>query len=185
MVISLELEQFIKNYNTEDIINAIVIMSIDSDPLLTDTNIPAAEWIASNAIRYNQSNLVKKFDLDAYNEMKQISSMMFVPILQEIFEEALKYKDDSDEIKQNLQKSMLMKLKNVATRGDAYQFQLMEMAEKLYQPFDSEFMKVYGFTFSCCERVFVYMYKRYMQILLGTHVDNVKIYIIQSHSFII
>ena len=171
------------NYNTEDIINAVILMSADCDPMLADTNMPAAEWIASNALRYNKYSLGRKFDLKAYSELKQISSNIYAPLVSELFEDVIKHKDDSDENKQDILKSILMRLKNAASRGDAYQFQLMEMAEKLYQPFDPDFLEVYGFSFSCCEKVFVYMYKRYIGELFGTHIDGVKIEKIQNHSF--
>ena len=180
---NIELEQFLQNYNTEDIINAIIIMSADSDPMLADKNIPVAEWIASNALRYNKNNSDNKFDINAYTKLKQIASNIYAPIVSEIFEEAIKHKDDSDENKQDIFKSVLMRLKNAASRGDAYQFQLIEMAEKLYQPFDVDFLEVYGFSFTCCEKVFVYMYKRYISELFGTHIDGVKIEKIQRHSF--
>lgn len=178
----LELERFLQNYNTEDIINAVILMSADSDSMLADTNMPAAEWIASNALRYNNTT-DRKFDMKAYDELKQISSNIYVTLVSEIFEDAIKHKDDSDEKKQDILKSILMRLKNVASRGDAYLFQLMEMAEKLYQPFDADFLEVYGFSFSCCEKVFVYIYKRYIGELFGTHINGVKIEKIQSHSF--
>ena len=171
------------SYNTEDIINAVILMSADCDPMLADTNMPAAEWIASNALRYNKYSLGRKFDLKAYSELKQISSNIYAPLVSELFEDIIKHKDDSDENKQDILKSILMRLKNAASRGDAYQFQLMEMAEKLYQPFDPDFLEVYGFSFSCCEKVFVYMYKRYIGELFGTHIDGVKIEKIQNHSF--
>lgn len=179
----LEIEEFIKRYNTEDIINAVIVMSGDSDPMLVDTNIPATEWIASNVIRYNKCNITLKFDTNAYNEMKQIASMIYNPFVQKIFQDAIKYKNNLDQEKEDILKSMMMKLKNVASRGDAYQFQLMEMAEKFYKPFDEDFMNVLGFTFSCCERVLVYIYKRYMQILVGTEINSVRIEKIQKHSF--
>lgn len=172
-----------QKYNTEDIINAVIFMSADSDPMLSDTNMPAAEWIASNALRYSNNSLDRKFDLKAYADLKQISSNIYMPLVSKIFEDALKNKDDSDENKQNILESILMRMKNAASRGDAYLFQLMEMAENLYQPFDNEFLEVYGFSFTSCEKVFVYMYKRYIGELFGTHIDSVKIDKIQRHSF--
>lgn len=178
-----ELEKFIKKHNIEDIINAAIIMSSDTDIILTDVNITAAEWIVSNVICYDQYESNEKFDLYAYNEMKQISSTLYEPIFQEIFGEVIKHKEASDEIKKNLLTSILMKLKNAALRGDAYQFQLMEMSEKLYKPFDSEFMEALGFTFSTWEKIFVYIYKKYIVILFGTDIDSVKIDKIQKHSF--
>ncbi|MCH4240203.1 MAG: hypothetical protein LKF71_08045 [Oscillospiraceae bacterium] len=179
----MELKQFLQNYNTEDIINAIIIMSADPDPILADTNIPAAEWIASNALRYNNNNSDNKFGINAYTELKQIAFNIYAPLVSEIFEDVIKHKHDTDEDKQGILKSMLMKLKTAASRGDAYLFQLMEMAEKLYKPFDADFLEVYGFSFSCCEKVFVHMYKRYIAELFGTRVDSVKIEKIQRHSF--
>lgn len=179
----MELEQFVRNYNTEDIINAIIVMSTDYDPMLLETNIPAAEWIASNAIRYNEINVNRKFDIKVYSEMKQIASEIYLPFMQEIMEDAIKQKDNSEEDKEDYLKSMLMKSKNMASRGDAYQFQLMEMSEKFYKPFDSEFMNKLGFTFSCCEKVFIYIYKRYIDILDCTQNDSTKIDRINKHSF--
>ncbi|MDD3229945.1 MAG: hypothetical protein PHE09_12115 [Oscillospiraceae bacterium] len=64
----MELKQFLQNYNTEDIINAIIIMSADPDPILADTNIPAAEWIVSNALQYSNNNSDNKFGINAYTD---------------------------------------------------------------------------------------------------------------------
>jgi predicted transcriptional regulator len=119
--------------------------------------------LASNALRYNNYGLDRKFDLKAYAELKQISCNICAPLISKIFEDIIQHKDDTDGNKKDILKSILMRLKNVASRGDAYLFQLMEMAEKLYQPFDADFLEVYGFSFSCCEKVFVYMYNRYIK----------------------
>ena len=98
----------LQNYNTEDIINAVILMSADSDYMLADTNMPAAEWIASNALRYNNTTDLK-FDIKAYDELKQISSNIYTPLVSEIFEDAIKHKDDSDENKQDIKRFELLK----------------------------------------------------------------------------
>jgi len=176
------LENLIKKYNTEDLLNAIIVMSADRDQTLTDVNISACEWIASNTIRNNIYGSVE-FDINAYREMKQIANKVYEPYIKEIFSDVMNHKNASNDKKEDFLKSTMMRIKNLASRGDAYQFQLMELAEKFYKPFDLEFLNTLGFSFTCCERVFVYIYLRYMKVLEGIESDRKRIESIQNHIF--
>lgn len=47
-----ELEQFLKKHNTEDMLSGILEMQMCSNDQLVDVRIPSAEYLASNVIRF-------------------------------------------------------------------------------------------------------------------------------------
>ena len=51
----MNLEYMMNSYKTEDLLNAILLMSADRDEALSDCRIPASEWLASNVIRKNNT----------------------------------------------------------------------------------------------------------------------------------
>lgn len=178
----MSLENMIRNYNTEDLINAVLVISSDRDQILTDVHIPACELLASNIIRFNNKG-GKTFTIDSYNELKQEACNIYSPSIDEIFRELQSYVNATDEKKQDFLKSTLMKVKSISFRGDAYQFQLMEVAERLYKPFDNDLESTYGFSFTLCEKVFMFIYKTYMNILSFSIKNMDKIEKIKTHAF--
>lgn len=178
----MNLQHMIDNYNTEDLLNAILLISADKDEALMDCRIPASEWLSANVIRQNNTAL-RAFTASSYEELKQTATTVFTPAIDEIFKKILESVNESDDKKHDIMKSTLMKLKNLSFRGDGYQFQLMEVAEKFYQPFDGELKNTYGFSFSTCQKVIMFIYKTYMNILLIAEETSNRIAIIQSHGF--
>jgi len=178
----MNLQYMIENYNTEDLLNAILLISADKDEALTDCRIPASEWLSANVIRQNNTAL-RAFTASSYEELKQTATTIFTPAIDEIFKKILESVDESDDRKQDILKSTLMKLKNLSFRGDGYQFQLMEVAERFYQPFDEDLKNAYGFSFSTCQKVIMFIYKAYMNIIFIAEETANRIAIIQSHGF--
>lgn len=178
----MNLEYMMKNYKTEDLLNAILLMSADKDKALSDCRIPASEWLAANVIRQNSTEATPFLSND-YEELKQTATMVFAPAIDNIFKIVFENMNASDDKKQDVLKSTLMKLKNMSFRGDAYQFQLMEAAERFYKPFDEDLKNTYGFSFSTCQKVVMFTYQFYMSILLVADSSTNKIALIQSHGF--
>jgi hypothetical protein len=178
----MNLQHMIDNYNTEDLLNAILLISVDKEEALTDCRIPASEWLAANVIRQNNTAR-RTFTTSSYEELRQTATTVFIPAIDEIISKILKSVNESDDIKQDILKSTSMKLKNLSFRGDGYQFQLMDVAEKFYQPFDEDLKNTYGFSFSTCQKVIMFIYKAYMNILLTSEETANRIAIIQSHGF--
>lgn len=175
-------EDFFKRYNTEDIINAVILMSMD-ETLSKDIVIPACEMIASNALCKYVSNSNLLFDIKAYINMKNIAEDVLEPKVQQVVEMSLRHVNDSDDKKNDFLKSILMQMKNVSYRGDGYIFQLLELAEKFYIPFDDDFKEVYGFSFSSCEKVLIYIYNVYLVQLSLCINEKIRFEFINNHAF--
>ena len=178
----MNLEYMMNSYKTEDLLNAILLMSADRDEALSDCRIPASEWLASNVIRKNNTE-ANPFSAKSYEELKQTATLVFAPAIDEIFKTVFENINASDDKKQDVLKATLMKLKNMSFRGDAYQFQLMQVAERFYKPFDEDLKNTYGFSFSTCQKVVMFIYQFYMSILHVADNPANKISIIQSQGF--
>lgn len=75
------------------------------------------------------------------------------------------------------------KITKISLRGNKSKGMILNVTERIRCRCLTSGQLVYGFSFSCCEKVFVYMYKRYIGVLFGTHVGGVKIKKIQRRSF--
>lgn len=62
----------------------------------------------------------------------------------------------------------------MAFRGDGYVYQLLKMSEMLYRPFDKELKEKLGFTFTCCEEMFIYIFKMYLKRAYEAHNKKYK-----------
>ncbi|MBU3196004.1 hypothetical protein KPL26_04895 [Clostridium algidicarnis] len=51
---------------------------------------------------------------------------------------------------------------------------MLSMSEMLYRPFDEELKKNLGFTFTCCEELFIYIFKLYVKKGLEAHIKKYK-----------
>lgn len=102
----MNLEYMMKNYKTEDLLNAILLMSADKDEVLSDCRIPASEWLAANIIR-QYSTEATTFSANSYEELKQTSTSVFAPTINEIFKTIFENINASDDKKQDILKSTL------------------------------------------------------------------------------
>ena len=64
----------------------------------------------------------------------------------------------------------------MAFRDDGYIYQLLSMSEMLYKPFDEE-LKIFRFSFTCCEKLFIYIFKQYIKRSLKHTVRNISLQI--------
>lgn len=171
----IELETFLQRYNTEDILSGIIEMQMCGGEKIIDERIPAAEYLATNAIRFNVSTSTNKFMWRDYLQLEEFASKIYGDDISALFSEALTMTEATDEEKQEFLKAQHMKLKNMAFRGDGYIYQLLSMAELLYKPFDKEFKEKMGFTFTSCEEVLIYIFKSYIFKGMNAHNKKYKI----------
>lgn len=172
---NVELEGFLKKYNTEDILSGILEMQMSSYGQLIDERIPAAEYLASNVIRYNISDSKNNFTWNDFLRLQEFAKNIYNEDISNLFKEALALVEATDEKKNEFLKSEHMKLKSMAFRGDGYIYQLLSMSEMLYSPFDKELKKNLGFTFTCCEELFIFIFKLYAKKALEAHSKKNKI----------
>jgi len=171
---NVELEEFLKKYNTEDVLSGILEMQMSSYGQLIDERIPAAEYLASNVIRYYISNSQNNFTWNDFLQLEEFAKNIYSVNISKLFKEALTLVEATDEKKNEFLKSEHMKLKSMAFRGDGYIYQLLSMSEMLYRPFDEDLKKNLGFTFTCCEELFIYIFKLYVKKALEAHSKKYK-----------
>ena len=155
-------EELAQKYNTEDLFTAILSMQYLGKDELKDTYLPAAELFASNLVRY--CNTEQPLTMAGHRELAEMAKSIFHNTsIYSILNQALKLRTSnaSDEKKEEFLQSMQMKIKNMVFRGDGYAHQLINVAEKLYKPFDKELIFKFGFSFSCTEAVIVYIIQTY------------------------
>lgn len=130
--------------------------------LMDDLRLNKAELIAGRAIKFNVTDskytyLFKKSKKLLNLAEKAIRYLGFT----DIFEKAIKAKDSSDEDKKKIEKSISMRKKGIFLRGDGYPKQLVEFANRLYSEFDTDIKDVFGFTYSQCQSMIIYIYNYY------------------------
>ena len=74
---NVELEQFIKKYNTEDVLSGVLEMQMSSYGQLMDVRIPAAEYLASNVIRYNISDSKNNFTWNDFLRLQEFAKEIY------------------------------------------------------------------------------------------------------------
>lgn len=168
------LELFLKKYCMEDILSGVIEMQLCSSGQLIDTRIPAAEYLASNAICLCKCDSDIRFMWSDYLKLEEFASNLYSDDIEQLFSETFSLVDKTHDVKQDFLKSQQIKLKNMAFRGDGYIYQLVSLAELLYKPFDTEIKEKLGFTFSCCERMMIYIFKLYMYKSLEAHKKKYK-----------
>ena len=122
---NVELEEFLKKYNTEDILSGILEMQMSSYGQLIDERIPAAEYLASNVIRYNISDSKNNFTWNDFLQLQEFAKNIYKADISKLFNEALALVEATAEKKNEFLKSEHMKLKSMAFRGDGYIYQLL------------------------------------------------------------
>lgn len=167
---NMDFEEIIATYNTEDLLSAILSMQYFGKGQLHETYIPAAELFASNAIRYNITDSSKEFTKKEHLALYKLAKNIYQPNVTDIITRAIQLRDSNatDEQKNEFLQTVPMQMKNIAFRGDGYGHQLLQVAEKLYQPFDDELKRKFGFTFTCCEKVIAYVVQKYWNVFLQT-----------------
>ncbi len=85
---NVELEEFLKKYNTEDILSGILEMQMSSYGQLIDERIPAAEYLASNVIRYNISDSKNNFTWNDFLRLQEFAKNIYNEDISKLFKEA-------------------------------------------------------------------------------------------------
>lgn len=123
--------------------------------------IPASEYFATNALFACKKSGNKPFQWEDYLELENHCKQLFIPIIEELFDEIPDFLDAADEEKESFLQSLNMKLKNKIFRGDGYIHQLISFAESLYSKLDSEIKAALGFSFTSCKKMILYIFNTY------------------------
>jgi hypothetical protein len=147
----MEIEKLFEKYNTEDILSSLIEMQISPNSKMRGIRIPAAEYFISNLIRHHISDSKEKYTSVQFSELMDFGIDRFNPSVNNgrIF------------------------------RGDGYFKQTSELAKLLYAPLDEELKEKLGFTYTCCEKVVLYILRQYA-IRLSKALKNGN-----SYSFVI
>ncbi|HZK61112.1 MAG TPA: hypothetical protein VFC41_03495 [Anaerovoracaceae bacterium] len=157
----MDLEKIYRMYNTEDILSSLIEMQLCPDRETKDIRIPVSEYFISNLIRYNIFNSKEKYTWTQFQTLRKYGQNCFNPSIANIISEAIKLQNANDETKNTFLKTSFMQLKNQVFRGDGYLKQLFGLSNLLYSPFDEMFKEKLGFTYTCCEKVMVFILKEY------------------------
>lgn len=146
--------------NTEDIISGIIEYQFMD--LMDGLRLNKAELVAGRAIKFNVTDSKYTY---LFKESERLLNLAEKAILYlgvtDIFEKTMKAKDSSNEYKKKMEKSISMRTKNIFVRGDGYPKQLVEFANRLYSEFDKDIKDAFGFTYSKCQSMIIYIYNYY------------------------
>ena len=169
-----ELVNFLGQYSLESVLSGIIEMQM----LLyghDDTFIPAAEYLAANALYACKEKGTKNFMWHDYELLEQYAKKACAPNVEQLFSETLKMTNVSDEEKQKFLQSKMMQMKGNFYRGDGYIHQLIDVARRLYSPLDSSMKDVLGFSYTSYEKVIKFIFSQYGVRIAEAYKDKYKI----------
>lgn len=140
-----------------------------------DTFIPAAEYLAANALYACKEKGTKNFMWHDYELLEQYAKKACAPNVEQLFSETLKMTNASDEEKQKFLQSKMMQMKGNFYRGDGYIHQLIDVARRLYSPLDSSMKDVLGFSYTSYEKVIKFIFSQYGVRIAEAYKDKYKI----------
>ncbi|MCE9676012.1 hypothetical protein LPC27_09555 [Paraclostridium bifermentans] len=156
------IDRIMANTNTEDIISGIVEYQFMD--LMDELRLNKAELVAGRAIKFNVINSKYTYLFKESERLLELSEKAIKYLgIKDIFEKTASGKDMSDEEKKKIEKSISMRTKSIFIRGDAYSKQLVEFSKKLYSKFDGDIERAFGFTYSQCQDMIIYVYKLYKE----------------------
>lgn len=154
------MDKQMKTTNTEDIISGIIEYQFKD--LMDGLRLNKAELVAGRAIKFNVTGSKYKY---LFRESERLLNLAERAILYlgvtDIFEKTMKAKDSNNDYKKKTEKSISMRTKNIFVRGDGYPKQLIEFANRLYSEFDKDIKDAFGFTYSQCQSMIIYIYNYY------------------------
>ena len=156
------MESYFKQYNTEDILSSVIEMQMatrSNDEMIYRQ----AEIITSNLISYNITNSAKLYTAIEFMKLKEVSRKILHSLTNNLMEELTKVKDLDDKEKQDFLNRSMMQMKFNYSRGDGYVKQVLCFANELYSKLDEEFKCNLGFKYSTCERMLIYIFKKYSE----------------------
>lgn len=156
-----EVVEFLSKYSLEDVLSGIIEMQMLLYGHGVDSLISASEYFATNALFACKESGNELFEWEDYLKLEEYCKEAFAPNVEELFNEALKMVNATDEEKEAFLQAQHMKVKNMAFRGDGYIHQLISFAEKLYSPLDKEIKAKLGFSFTSCKMMILYIFHIY------------------------
>lgn len=165
--------RFMSQYSLESVLSGIIEMQM----LLyghDDTFIPAAEYLAANALYACKEKGEKNFMWHDYELLEQYSKNSAVPNVEQLFSETLKMANANDDEKQKFLQSKMIQMKGNFYRGDGYIHQLLEVAKRLYAPLDVSMKNVLGFSYTSYEKVLRYIFSQYGLRISEAYKDKCK-----------
>lgn len=169
-----EVNDFLSQYSLESVLSGIIEMQM----LLyghDDTFIPAAEYLAANALCACGLEGTKEFKWADYQLLEQYGKDAYAPNVEKMITETLKMVNASDMKKQEFLQSQMMQVKGNTYRGDGYIHQLVAVARKLYVPLDSSMKSTMGFSFSSYEKAIRYIFAQYAKRIHSAYKEKNKI----------
>lgn len=175
-------DEIASNYSTDSLISAIIALQYLGKGELRNSYLIAAEVFASNAIRYRIPGSDCVLREKEHHILAKLSKKLMRREFCNYIKKAIKLKNNnvSDQDKQDFLQSIIMQAKGGFFRGDGYVHQLIQVAEKLYQPFDRDIKAEFGFSFSCCEAVIFYAVQKYLSVFKQFDFKTTKIDILKA-----
>lgn len=155
-----DLEAKLQKYNTEDILSGIIefqLMDIVEVNRLYNCEMLAGLLVKNELQLNNKKAKLRHFER-LYEMADKEASKMTMQYLSESIEAA-----NNGGNKKDLEKSFQMKIKQLYHRGDGYIHQILEFAQKLYGHFDKDISQVFGFSFTECKNIFLYIFQKYVK----------------------
>lgn len=155
-----KMDRLMQTTNTEDIISAIIEYQFMD--LMDELRLNKAELVVGRAIKFNVTNSKYTYLFKESERLLQLSEKAILNLgITDIFEKTASAKISSEEDKKKIEKSISMRIKSIFSRGDGYVKQLVEFSDRLYSKFDSDIESSFGFTYSQCQSMIIYIYNYY------------------------
>lgn len=166
---------YISQFSLEDVLSGIIEMQILLYGSDVDSLLPASEYLATNALFACKQEGNRRFEWADYLQLETYCKNFFAPSIDQFLLEALSLVNANEKEKEEYLKSLHMRLKNTAFRGDGYLHQLMYFANKLYAPLDQEIKNKLGFTFTSCEKMIIHINHVYCERIEKVYREKNKV----------
>lgn len=156
-------EQLIKRlskFNSEDLISGIIEYQLMD--LYDESRLYKAELLGGLLIRNDIQSKNKNMKMRDLEELYDFADKVVTKQTGKILGESIKAFKKGDSPKE-LEKSLQMRIKHLYHRGDGYIHQILDFAQNLYGHFDEEILNKYGFSFTQCKEIYIYIFQNYMK----------------------
>lgn len=156
--VELEFINFLSQYSLEDILSVLIQYQL-ANCMRDGEYLSLAEYATANALYACPPKGTSSINWTEYLNLEKYLKALRSSSINELFAEAIKRKDLSDNEKADFLQSSSMKMKSTFLKGDGYLYQLVNFARELYVPLDSLLQKSLGFSYSSCEKLIVYLFR--------------------------
>lgn len=155
-----KLMKTLSKFNTEDLISGIIEYQLMD--LREENRLYKAELLAGLLVRNEIQSNKKTLKMRDFEELYDFAEKEVNRQTRKIFEESIQaVKKGAD--KKELEKSFQMRIKHLFHRGDGYIHQILDFAQNLYGHFDEEISEKFGFSFTHCKEIYIYIFQKYME----------------------